>query len=48
MNIYISHSSKYDYIDKLYQPIKKSNLNKENNFFLPHEDKNKAVNAKEC
>lgn len=47
MNIYISHSSKYDYVSKLYEPIKKSNLYKTNNFFLPHEDKNNIVNTKD-
>ncbi len=47
MNIYISHSSKYDYVSKIYEPIKKSNLNKANNFFLPHEDKNNIVNTKD-
>ena len=46
MNIYISHSSKYDYIDKIYSPIKNSNLVKSNNFFFPH-DNNKAINTKE-
>lgn len=39
MNIYISHSSKYDYINKIYNPIKNSNLNEKNNFILPHESK---------
>lgn len=47
MNIYISHSSKYDYASKIYEPIKKSNLNKANNFFLPHENKNNIVNTKD-
>lgn len=47
MNIYISHSSKYDYITKIYEPIKKSNLNKTNKIFLPHENKNNIVNTKE-
>lgn len=47
MNIYISHSSKYDYINKIYEPIKKSDLFKEHKFFLPHENKNKIINTKE-
>lgn len=47
MKIYISHSSKYDYISKIYNPIKNSNLIKSNTFFLPHEDKNKIVNTKD-
>ena len=44
MKIYISHSSEYDYINKIYNPIKSSNLIKSNIFFLPHEDK--IVNTK--
>ena len=47
MRIYISHSSKYDYINKIYNPIKNSDLVKTNTFFLPHEDKNKIVNTKD-
>lgn len=39
MKIYISHSSEYDYINKIYNPIKNSNLNGKNNFVLPHESK---------
>ena len=47
MKIYISHSSNYDYINKIYEPIKKSNLSQLNDFFFPHEDKNKIINTKE-
>lgn len=47
MKIYISHSSKYDYINKIYNPIKNSELVKTNTFFLPHEDKSKIVNTKD-
>lgn len=47
MKIYISHSSKYDYTNKIYNPIKGSNLTQSNTFFLPHEDKNKIVNTKD-
>lgn len=47
MEIYISHSSKYDYINKIYNPIKKSDLNKENKFFFPHDAKNKGMNTKD-
>ena len=47
MKIYISHSSKYDYINKIYNPIKNSDLINSNTFFLPHEDKNKMINTKE-
>lgn len=33
MKIYISHSSKYDYISKIYNPIKNSDLTQSNTFF---------------
>lgn len=45
MKIYISHSSKYDYISKIYNPIEKSDLIEENTFFFPH--KYKIINTKE-
>lgn len=47
MKIYISHSSKYDYINKIYNPIRNSDLVQSNTFFLPHEKKNKIVNTKD-
>ena len=46
MNIYISHSSNYDYINKLYNPIKISNLMENNNIIFPH-DNNEIINTKE-
>ena len=45
MNIYISHSTKYDYINKIYNPIKNSSLVESNNFFFPH-DNNITINTK--
>lgn len=45
MKIYISHSSEYDYINKVYKPIKNSILSEENNFVFPHESK--IINSKE-
>lgn len=47
MKIYISHSSKYDYINRIYNPIKKSHLNQRNTFFFPHDDNNKVINTKD-
>lgn len=47
MKIYISHSTQYDYINKIYNPIKSSNLIKSNTFFLPHEEENKIINTKD-
>lgn len=46
MNVYISHSSAYDYVNELYQPIKQSELAKSHNFFLPHESQNMDTDAK--
>ena len=46
MKIYISHSTKYNFIDKLYNPIKKSSLYKNNIFFFPH-DNNDIINTKD-
>ena len=45
MKIYISHSSSYDYINEIYNPIIKSDLSKTNIFFFPHE--NKYTNTKD-
>lgn len=47
MNIYISHASKYNYKDRLYEPIKKLALSKKHNFFLPHENKNLIIKTKD-
>ncbi|MDR0978386.1 MAG: hypothetical protein LBL91_00290 [Lachnospiraceae bacterium] len=47
MKIYISHSSKYDYKNKIYNPIKNASLSKSNKFFFPHEQDSNMVNAKE-
>lgn len=47
MNIYISHSSSYDYENEIYKPIKESDLAKVHHFFLPHEPENIDVDAKD-
>lgn len=47
MKIYISHSTQFDYINKIYNPIKNSDLTQSNTFFLPHEEKNNIVNTKD-
>src|SRR5690349_14026188 len=46
MNIYISHSSAYDYENDLYEPFKTSQLSKTHDFFLPHEPQNLDTDAK--
>ncbi len=47
MKIYISHSSSYDYTNRLYNPIKNSNLMKEHEIFFPHDDINISLNARD-
>lgn len=46
MNIYISHSSAYDYENEVYKPIKESSLATVYTFFLPHEPQNIDTDAK--
>jgi hypothetical protein len=46
MNIYISHSSDYDYENEIYKPIKESELATIHTFFLPHEPQNLNTDAK--
>ncbi|MCX7956147.1 MAG: hypothetical protein N2593_03555 [Patescibacteria group bacterium] len=47
MKIYISHSTKYDYLNELYLPIKKTDFNKAYQFIFPHEkSKEKLFNSK--
>ncbi len=38
MKIYVSHSREFDFINKLYKPIRESILNRKHRFFLPHEN----------
>jgi nucleoside 2-deoxyribosyltransferase len=44
-NIYIYHSSSFDFKNELYKPIRESELNKKYNFILPHE--NKIIDTKQ-
>ena len=46
MKIFISHASQYDYVNKIYEPIKQSEMYKNNEIILPH-DENKLLNTKE-
>lgn len=46
MKIYVSHSKEFDYLNKLYKPIKESSLNSKHEFFFPHES-GKSVNTKD-
>lgn len=46
MKIYVAHSSKWDFIKKLYNPIKESKIVKENHIIFPHDEINKEMNSK--
>ena len=38
MKIFVSHSTKYDFENELYAPLRQSDLNKTNEIILPHEN----------
>lgn len=46
MKIFISHSNSFNFQEDLYEPIKKSDLFSQHDFFLPH-DNGKIQNTKE-
>jgi len=46
MKIYLWHSTKYDFKEELYKPIKDSNIFKENEIILPHDNED-WINSKE-
>lgn len=37
MKIYVSHAKAFDFVNKLYTPLRSSRLNNEHDFFLPYE-----------
>src|SRR5690242_2631599 len=47
MNIYISHSRKFDFQKDLYQPILDSDLANKHHFILPHEKSEAPYETKE-
>lgn len=46
MKIYITHSSGFDYQNELYQPLRKSQLDKLHEITLPHENSTDQFNSK--
>lgn len=40
MKIYVSHSSDYDYENKIYKPLRESKIAKDNTLVFPHEGNN--------
>lgn len=47
MNIYIAHSTHFDYKTELYQPLKFSELWGQYSFILPHDTQNEPINSKQ-
>lgn len=47
MKVYVAHSSSFDYLNELYLPLRKSELNTKHELFLPH-DAGKNVHSKEA
>jgi len=47
MNIYLAHSTNINFKQNLYEPIRKSSLNNEHNFVLPHENSDTVFNSKD-
>jgi len=47
MQVYICHSSNFDYHNQLYHPLKSSPLWQKYRFILPHEKNSQPVNSKE-
>ena len=46
MKIYVAHSNKWNFIPKLYNPMKESKIAKENHIIFPHYEINKQMNTK--
>lgn len=47
MKIYIGHSSSVDYIEELYQPLRKSDIDEEHEIVFPHEGSDEPFDSKE-
>ncbi len=47
MNIFVTHSSNFDFKNELYIPLRKSELNNLHTIFLPHEEENDEVLTKD-
>lgn len=47
MNIYVTHSTGFDYKNELYSPIRSSDLNRKHSFILPHEKSDTPFSSKE-
>ena len=49
MKIYVTHSNQWEYVQKLYQPLKQSRLEKEHEIYYPHDERSEERRVgKEC
>lgn len=46
MNIYVTHSKKFDFREELYKPLRSSPLNVNHQIFLPHEFNDEPYDSK--
>ena len=46
MKIYVGHSKRFDFKKDLYEPLRKSNLNENNEIIFPHERGDEPLNSK--
>lgn len=47
MEIYVSHSTTYDFKKKLYKPLKQSKIARKHNIILPHDSSSELYNSKD-
>ncbi len=47
MNICITHSTNFNFSKELYEPLKNSDIYKNNNIFFPHDEENKNINTQQ-
>lgn len=47
MKIYLAHSTSFDYKKELYEPLRKSKLNKIHEIIMPHENTKELFNSKD-
>ncbi len=47
MKIYVAHSNKWEFKEKLYKPLIESKIFKENDIFFPHDETNKNIKTKD-
>jgi hypothetical protein len=46
MNVYIAHSTNFNFMDELYRPLSESTLSEQYNFTFPHENTGKPYSSR--